>query len=119
MWKILSPAAVADSYGIAPASKRLYSYYPRRLKDVLRRYGPTLWHLFCRDPRLLALAERKVQLAHWLQPFAASDHHEEPRLPQAKTSLSPLPSSHSGDEQAKDRQPQERFCSMASRADRR
>jgi hypothetical protein len=82
--RILSPAAVANAYGIAPASKRLYGYYPVRLKDLLRRYGATLWRLFCRDPQLLALAERKAQLTHWLQPFAASGNHEGPQLTQAK-----------------------------------
>jgi hypothetical protein len=52
--QILSPAAVAASSGMAPASKQQYGYYPVRLKDLLRRYGPTLWRLCRRDPLLLA-----------------------------------------------------------------
>jgi hypothetical protein len=80
----LSSTAVADAYGIAPASKRLYGYYPRRLKDLLRRYGPTLWRLLRQDPQLTALAEGKAQLVHWLQPFAASSGHEGPQLTQTK-----------------------------------
>jgi len=115
----LSPAAVAHAYGIAPASKRLYGYYPVRLKDLLRRYGPTLWRLLRQDPQLTALAEGKAQLAHWLQPFAASSNHEGPQLTPTKASLSPLPPSRSGDEQAKDRKPQERFGPTTSRAERR
>jgi hypothetical protein len=68
----LSPAAVAHAYGIAPASKRLSGYYLRRFKDLLWRYGPTLWRLLRRYSYLTALAEGKAQYTYWLQPFAAS-----------------------------------------------
>ena len=78
--QILSPATVAASYGMAPTSKRRYGYYPARFKDLLRRYGPTLWRLCRRDPYLLAAAEGKAHLTHWLQPFAASDDHAGPSL---------------------------------------
>jgi Uncharacterised nucleotidyltransferase len=81
--KILSPATIAKAYGISPTSKRRYGYYPVRLKDLLRRYGSTLWRLCCREPQLTGSAEAKWQLAQWLQPFDQRGHDESSRAPQA------------------------------------
>jgi putative nucleotidyltransferase-like protein len=66
----LAPAAVAQASGRAPGSKRRYGYALVHLATLLRRYGPTLWRLCRRDPALTAVAEGKVHLARWLQPFA-------------------------------------------------
>jgi len=71
MW---SPAVLARSYGIPPASKRRYAYYPVRLKDLLVRYGPVLWRLVRHDPALMTQLERKAQLGAWLSPFTIPDH---------------------------------------------
>jgi hypothetical protein len=67
--KIWSPAVIARSYGIPPASKQRYGYYPVRFKDLLRRYGPVLWRLLWHDPALTAQVDRKVHLTAWLSPF--------------------------------------------------
>jgi hypothetical protein len=66
---ILSPGVLARRYAIAPTAAIRYGYYPRRLLDLARRYGPVLWRLIRRDPILRAQAERKTGLAAWLQPF--------------------------------------------------
>ena len=80
----LSSATVAASSGRAPASQWRYGASLIRLTALLQRYGPTLWRLCRRDPHLLAAAEDKAQLAHWLRPFAVSDNHEGPLLPPAR-----------------------------------
>jgi hypothetical protein len=81
--KVLSSAVLARRYAVAPTAVLRYGYYPRRLWDLMRRYGPVLWRLIRRDPVLIAQIERKIQLAAWLQPFTARDHTAEP------TSLKP------------------------------
>jgi hypothetical protein len=67
--RILAPAVIAKSYGIAPVSKKRYGYYPVRLKDLLKCYGPVLWRLAWHDPALIAQADRKAHLSAWLSPF--------------------------------------------------
>jgi hypothetical protein len=63
---ILSRDVIAKAYAIPPASKKVYFYYPRRLKDLLTRYGPVLWRLCRHDQHVRALADQKSQLAQWL-----------------------------------------------------
>jgi hypothetical protein len=67
--QLFSRATIAQSYALHPTSKRVYVYYPVRLKDLVRRYGPVLWRLICREPHVTARAEGKLQLAAWLRPF--------------------------------------------------
>jgi Uncharacterised nucleotidyltransferase len=69
---LFARATIAQSYALPPASKRVYFYYPVRLKDLVRRYGPVLWRLICHEPHVTAQAEGKLQLAAWLRPLDAS-----------------------------------------------
>ena len=64
--RILSPTIIAESYGLSPTSKKVYLYYPVRLKDLLVRYGTAAWRLFCSDHHLQVVADGKVRLAEWL-----------------------------------------------------
>jgi hypothetical protein len=68
--KIWSPAVIAKSYGLPLGSKRRYAYYPVRLKDLVKRYGPVLWRLLWHDPDLTAQVDRRTHLAAWLSPFS-------------------------------------------------
>jgi hypothetical protein len=74
-----APAVLAKAYGIPPTSSRRYGYYPRRLKDLVTRYGPVFWRFIRQDPELLAQAERKTRLGAWLSPF---NNRPEDRWPQ-------------------------------------
>ena len=74
--KAFSAAVLAQRYTVTGA--RRYGYYPRRLWDLIRRYGPVLWRLARRDPMLTVQAERKAQLAAWLYPFTTTDHSARP-----------------------------------------
>jgi len=74
--KVFSPAVLAQRYTVTGA--RRYAYYPRRLWDLVWRYGPVLWRLARRDPMLTMQAERKAQLAAWLHPFTTTDHNPRP-----------------------------------------
>jgi putative nucleotidyltransferase-like protein len=67
--QLFARATIAESYALPPASKRVYVYYPVRFKDLVRRYGPVLWQLLCREPHVTARAEGKFRLAAWLKPF--------------------------------------------------
>jgi hypothetical protein len=71
--KVLSPAVLARRYAVAPTNVLRYVYYPRRLWNLLRRYGPLLWRLARCEPILTAQAERKIHLAAWLHPFTIRD----------------------------------------------
>ena len=73
--EVLSSARLAQRYAVSPTAVRRYGYYPRRLLDLARRYGPLLWRLARRDPRLTAQAERKTHVAAWLAPFTTRDSH--------------------------------------------
>ncbi len=53
-----SRQVMARLYSVSPFSKRIYLYYPIRLKDLLLRYGRTAWRLLRRDEKVIALAER-------------------------------------------------------------
>jgi len=64
-----SPEVMATKYPISPSSKRIYLYYPIRLKDLLFQYGRTSWRLFRRDRKAMAQIEREERgnaLVEWL-----------------------------------------------------
>jgi hypothetical protein len=64
-----SPQAMATMYPASPFSKRIYLYYPVRLKDLLLRYGRTTWRLLRHDEEMIALAEQEARgnaLVDWL-----------------------------------------------------
>jgi hypothetical protein len=64
-----SPQAMATMYPASPLSKRIYLYYPVRLKDLLLRYGRTAWRLLRHDEEMIASAEREDRgnaLVDWL-----------------------------------------------------
>jgi len=85
---LLAPNVVAERYGMPPTEFRRYGYYPIRLWQLGRCYGPVLWRLLRHDPPTLAEAERKVQLGTWLQPFTTS-------APATRPPASPQPSAES------------------------
>jgi Uncharacterised nucleotidyltransferase len=67
--KVLSPSAVARHSFYPSASERIYLGYPRRVKYLLTRYGPLIWHLLSGDQKIKAAAEREdnqQRLTKWL-----------------------------------------------------
>jgi hypothetical protein len=50
-------------------SVRIYSCYPRRFVDLLRRHGHTLKKFRENDASLKALVDRKNRIANWLDGF--------------------------------------------------
>jgi hypothetical protein len=64
---LFSPTVLAREYALPVGSTWVYGYYPRRLKDLLRRYGPVWWGVLCRDQPLLASVQRKAQVAAWVE----------------------------------------------------
>jgi len=61
-----SPLTMSTMYPAPPNSPRIYLYYPVRLVDVLRRYGPMTYRLLRGDQKMLSLAARKNVLLDWL-----------------------------------------------------
>lgn len=67
-------------YAADPTSKRVYFYYLVRLKDLLSRYGKTVFTLLKKDKDVLAQVHREEQgnmLVQWLtsrQPSLAINH---------------------------------------------
>lgn len=64
-----SREAMATMYPPPPSSRRIYLYYPVRLKDLLVRYGRSAWRLLRRDEAMLASARREDKgnaLVDWL-----------------------------------------------------
>ena len=64
-----SPQAMATMYPASPSSRRIYLYYPVRLRDVLLRYSRTAWRLLRRDKDTTAFAKREDRgnaLQNWL-----------------------------------------------------
>lgn len=64
-----SPQLMATMYPASPSSRRIYLYYPVRLRDVLLRYSRTAWQLVRRDKDTTAFAEREDRgnaLQNWL-----------------------------------------------------
>jgi hypothetical protein len=68
LWKrVFLPRDIIAAQYFSPAdSIRIYAYYPRRLVDLLRRYGPNLKKIQDKDARVKPLAERKRMVATWL-----------------------------------------------------
>ncbi len=61
-----SPLNMSRMYPAPPNSPRIYLYYPVRLVDVLRRYGPMTYRLLRGDQKMISLAECKNVLVDWL-----------------------------------------------------
>ena len=73
--KAFDPVAIARRYDLAPGTKSVYWYYPRRLKDITTAYGPRLWR-FSRHPgEAVSKAEAQARLAEWLAPFSNERSH--------------------------------------------
>jgi Uncharacterised nucleotidyltransferase len=64
--RLFAPTLIIQEYPVKPDSCKLYFYYLVRCKDLLVRYGHTLWRLWRRDPLLTATTARKQQLSAWL-----------------------------------------------------
>ena len=62
----LSKAVIATQYSVPMDSVRIYGCYPRRLVDLLLRYGPTLWRFMKKDTSLTSYVERTNRLTDWL-----------------------------------------------------
>ena len=66
----LSPAVVAQSYGVAQDSNRIpLYYYPQRIKYLLTQYGPLIWQLITGDQKTRIALEREdnqLRLTKWL-----------------------------------------------------
>ncbi len=54
------PQIMAEMYSVPPGSKRIYLYYPVRLKDLLRRHARRAWLLLRRDDETKAWVEREA-----------------------------------------------------------
>ena len=64
-----STYALAAIYPVNPSSKRIYLYYPVRLKDLLVLYGKTVFSLFRRDAHTIEQIKKEEQgniLVDWL-----------------------------------------------------
>jgi len=67
-----APQAMAEIYSAPPGSKRVYLYYPIRLKDLLRRHARRAWQLLCRDDETTMWIQREARrveqqaIAKWL-----------------------------------------------------
>ena len=66
----LAPEVIAQSYGLPHDSNRIpLRYYPLRIKYLLTRYGPVLWHLMSGDQKTRGALEREdkqLRLTKWL-----------------------------------------------------
>jgi hypothetical protein len=64
-----SPKAMAAMYSVSPSSKRIYLYYPVRLKDLFVCYGRAVWQRVG-EGEVIALAgqeyNRTIALIDWL-----------------------------------------------------
>jgi hypothetical protein len=66
---VLSPRAVVRGSLYPSASEMIYLGYPRRIKYLLTRYGPVIWHLLSGDQKMRVAAEKEdhqVRLTNWL-----------------------------------------------------
>jgi hypothetical protein len=64
-----APEAIAQNYPVSPTSRRMYLYYPARLRDLVLQYGPALGRLCCRNQHWHAVVEREYHIAQldaWL-----------------------------------------------------
>lgn len=57
---------MAEKYNISPRSLKLYWYYLVRCKDLLARYGGTVFNLCQRDQELTSIARCKTNLDNYL-----------------------------------------------------
>jgi hypothetical protein len=65
--RVFLPRAVISAlYSVPMDSARIYSCYPRRFVDVLRRHGHNLKKYRQNDAILKSLVERKSRIANWL-----------------------------------------------------
>ena len=65
--RLFAPARIVQRYPVRPGSIKLYLYYPIRCKDLLVRYGHTLWRLWRRDPLLTETTQSKHLLGEWFE----------------------------------------------------
>ena len=70
--KAFSRGAIANRYSVSPTSKKIYRYYPKRLKDLMSDYLPEVWQSVRYGEQLLREANGHAKLAAWLAPFDAS-----------------------------------------------
>jgi Uncharacterised nucleotidyltransferase len=73
--KVLSVSAVRRHCFYPSGSERIYLGYPRRIKYLLTRYGPVIWHLLAGDQKIRAVAEREenqLRLTNWLSEVSMS-----------------------------------------------
>ena len=61
-----SPQFLSTKYSVAPNSKRIYLYYPIRLKDLLVRHCSSAWRLLFRDEKIITQAQRENALCDWM-----------------------------------------------------
>ena len=64
-----APEAIAQNYPVSSTSRRVYVYYPARLRDLVLQYGPALGRLCCRNQHWRAIVEREYHIAQldaWL-----------------------------------------------------
>jgi len=62
---------LADLYPVAASSPRIYFYYLVHFKNLCRRYGPTVWQLLRKDPKMIKRMQEENQgdlLHDWLEP---------------------------------------------------
>lgn len=67
--RVLSPNARSTCYPYPSVSKRVYFYYPLRLKYLLTRYTPVVWSLVSGNQKIRAAAEwedNQQRLTKWL-----------------------------------------------------
>ena len=67
--KAFSRGAIANRYSVSPTSRKIYRYYPRRLKDLMSDYLPEVWQSVRYGGQLLREANGRARLAAWLAPF--------------------------------------------------
>jgi hypothetical protein len=61
---------MAGRYPVSPNSKRIYLYYPVRLKHLFRRWGGAAWRLLVREKKTMSVLEREDRgnaLEQWLR----------------------------------------------------
>lgn len=62
---------LADLYPVAANSPRVYLYYAVHFRNLCRRYGPMVWQLLRKDPKMIKRVQEENQgdlLHDWLEP---------------------------------------------------
>jgi hypothetical protein len=65
-----SPEVMGRTYPASRGSRRRYLYYPVRWKDLLFKYGRSVWRVVRRDQRAMSLVQRELDraiLLDWLK----------------------------------------------------